>query len=387
MQMKEFCNEHCSSTGSVINHHTDLPMGIIAPGFVAAFWLASMIHECNAIVSQNLSVFSFLSAKMESAGYKHLLKETNTAFGEQMVGETSSNTTKLSMDLFSTGKQSAYDDLKTTVANLHTGLMFMLNKKEWKSSRIINNIESLFNTIASPAFKHWFSWYATGNITWLCHLILINVHNVFCQMVLITSNPTCLNAIIAQEPINATDMLADLEMSFAMTIQKRNMTINQNSLSAYNLEPSTWRLFRQSSESQDLNKKPKPTKNKSQSHTNSGTGKVSNGGTNTSSNSSWGHFNNSSQVPRGSYPNLGMLEAVNQSALLTCLKVSNGKKACHNFIVKGCSCKHGQNCCFKHVTTRSDAANLSTLHRVVNTEGITWITPDPKMVVPPTPII
>jgi hypothetical protein len=206
-------------------------------------------------------------------------------------------------------------------------------------------------------------------------------------MVLITSNPTCLNAIIAQEPINATDMLADLEMSFAMTIQKRNMTINQNSLSAYNLEPSTWRLFRQSSESQDLNKKPKPTKNKSQSHTNSGTGKVSNGGTNTSSNSSWGHFNNSSQVPRGSYPNLGMLEAVNQSALLTCLKVSNGKKACHNFIVKGCSCRHGQNCCFKHVTTRSDAANLSTLHRVVNTEGITWITPDPKMVVPPTPII
>ena len=186
--------------GSAINCHTDLLMGIIVPGFVAAFisghYLASMIHECNAIVSQNLSVFSFLPAKMESVRYKCLLEETNTAFGKQMVGETSSNTTKLSTDLFSTGKQSTYDDLKTTVANLHAGLTFMLDKKEWKSSCIINDIESLFNMITCPAFKHGFSWYATGNITWLCHSILINIHNVFHQMVLITSNPTCLNAII-----------------------------------------------------------------------------------------------------------------------------------------------------------------------------------------------
>jgi hypothetical protein len=65
-------------------------------------------------------------------------------------------------------------------------------------------------------------------------------------------------------------------------------------------------------------------------------------------------------------------------ALLTCPNMSNGKKVCHNFIVKGGSCECGWNCHFQHVTTRSNTTDLSILHSwAVVTKGITWIAPDP----------
>jgi hypothetical protein len=70
---------------------------------------------------------------------------------------------------------------------------------------------------------------------------------------------------------------------------------------------------------------------------------------------------------------------MNQSAIHTCPTVGDNKPVCHKFITKGRSCKQGQNCRFAHITSRSNAADLATLHQwAATTEGISWLAPVPN---------
>ena len=233
-QFGDFCSLRRSDTSSVIHHNTNMPMGVVTAAFVGAFikvyWLSTNLHDTNGVVGQNLSVFTLLPAKKESVGYKRIRDETNTAHGEQMVGETSSNTTKISTELFSSGEQSTYLDLKAAVSNVHALLSFMVDETERKTSRILLDITSLYDMLASHNFEEWFQYYATGEVTWLCHSILVDVHNVLRHMVIVSMTPSLIRDVISQTDIKASKALADVEQAIAVTIQKWNTSINQNNL-------------------------------------------------------------------------------------------------------------------------------------------------------------
>jgi hypothetical protein len=79
-------------------------------------------------------------------------------------------------------------------------------------------------------------------------------------------------------------------------------------------------------------------------------------------------------MPRPSNPAYGLVDVMNQSAIHTCPTVGDNKPVCHKFITKGRSCKQGQNCRFAHITSRSNAADLASLHQwAASTKGISWL--------------
>ncbi len=238
MQFSDFCSLHHSNTASVIHHNTNMPMGVVTTAFVRAFikvyWLSSNLHDTNGVISQNLLVFTLLPAKKESVGYNHIRDETNTAHGEQMVGEMSSNTTKISTELFSSREQSTYIDLKAAVSNVHTLVLFMVDKTDHKTSHILLDRTSLYDMLASHLFEEWFQYNSTGDVTWLCHSILVDIHKVLHHMVIISMMLSLIRDVISQTDITASNVLTDLKQAIAVTIHKWTTSINQNNLSLYN---------------------------------------------------------------------------------------------------------------------------------------------------------
>jgi hypothetical protein len=147
-QFGEHTKNRHGNINSVIKNRTNMPMGVLNLPFVAAFihghYGTSSMHDAQMVVGQNLMIFSFLPARMESVGYKHVLDEANAMHGEQMVGETTSNSTKISTNLFSSGEQRTHQNLLSAVANLHGALTFMIDPSEVSSRSIIKDLEEIF---------------------------------------------------------------------------------------------------------------------------------------------------------------------------------------------------------------------------------------------------
>lgn len=363
-QFGEHIKNRRSNINSVIENKTNMPMGVLNLPFIAAFvhghYGSSSMHDAQTVVGQNLTIFSFLPAGTETVGYKRVLDEANAVHGEQMVGETTSNATKISTNLFSSGDQRTYQNLLTAVANLHGALTFMIDPSEVSSSRIIKDLESLFAILVSHNFETWFNFHSTGTVTWLCHSILVDVHNVFRQAVAIASTPAYLRSVLENKPIKASEAVADLDIAFKTTVQKWSTATNQNALSSYNSEPSTWQLF--NAGSTDASKKQRTDKkDKSKGRGNS-----------------WGSFDSQPPPARASNPNYGMLEVTNNSVLRSIPRLRNNKTPCHDFICKGRSCSRGRDCNYEHLSLRSDAADIDNLYRwATSTNGVTWIGPAP----------
>ncbi len=195
-QFGEHTKNRHGNINSIIKNKMNMPMGVLNLLFVAAFihghYGTSSMHDIKTVVGQNLTIFSFLLAGMESVGYKCVLDEANDMHGEPMVGETTSNSTKISTNLFSSGKQCTHQNLLSAVSNLHGALTFMIDPSEVSSSRIIKDLEELLAILVSHEFESWFNYHSTSTVMWLCHLILVDVHNVFYHMVVIASTPAYL---------------------------------------------------------------------------------------------------------------------------------------------------------------------------------------------------
>jgi hypothetical protein len=276
-------------------------------------------------------------------------------------------------------------DLKAAVSNVHALLSFMVDETDHKTSCILLDLTSLYDMLASHLFEEWFQYYSTGDVTWLCHSILVDIHNVLRHMVIISMMPSLIRDVISQTDITASTVLTNLEQAIAVTIHKWTTSINQNNLSSYNSKPSTWAKLCKTSDTQDLNKKPKSGKGSKNSSIGSNNDGPTNGNNsnnncnnncNNGTNNSWGNFSN---TPRPSNPAYGLVDVTNQSAIHTCPTVGDNKPMCHKFITKGRSCKQGQSCHFAHITSRSNAADLVTLHQwATSTKGISWLAPVPN---------
>jgi hypothetical protein len=320
-----------------------------------------MMHEQGAVVGQSLTIFLLLRVAASSAGYKRALDDASVVYSEQLVGEHSSNSTKIDTNLFSTGQQKTYDDCLAAVTNLHACLTFML--KEGTSSYVVKRLEVLFMTLADYRFESWFNYHASNDVTWLCHSVLIDVHNYFRTMVSMAMHPDNQSKALKNETITVSAAIPEEQLAHAHTITKWDLVTSQNSLSSYSSEPSTYAHF-----------KPKETSNKKKKdERDGGAGKG-----NDHKNDNWGRFN-TPPVSRASDPNRGLIEAPNKVALWYSPKLPSGKRPCHAFICLGSSCSHGRHSSFTHVSTGSPASDLETLHRwATSTSGINWVGPSPR---------
>jgi hypothetical protein len=194
------------NTQSVIEHKTDLPVGIINASYIAALvnghWGKLMMHEQGAVVGQSLTIFLLLQVVASSAGYKHALNDASVVYSEQLVGEHSSNSTKIDTNLFSSGQQKMYDDCLAAIINLHACLTFML--KEGTSSYVIKHLVVLFMTLADYKFKSWFNYHASNDVTWLCHSVLIDIHNYYHTMVSMAMHPDNQSKALKNETITVS---------------------------------------------------------------------------------------------------------------------------------------------------------------------------------------
>jgi hypothetical protein len=138
-QFGEHTKNRHGNINSVIENKTNMPMGVLNLPFVAVFvhghYGTSSMHDAQMVVGPHLMIFSFLPARRESVGYKHVLDEANAVHGKQMVDETKSNSTKISTNLFSSGEQCTHQNLLSPISNLHGALMFMIDLSEVSSSR------------------------------------------------------------------------------------------------------------------------------------------------------------------------------------------------------------------------------------------------------------
>jgi hypothetical protein len=126
-------------------------------------------------------------------------------------------------------------------------------------------------------------------------------------MVIISMMPSLIQDIISQTNITASKVLTDLEQVIAVMIHKWTTSINQNNLSWYNSEPSTWAKLCKMSDNEDSNKKFKSGKggknssigpnndsptNGNNNNSNSNRNNNHNNNHNNGTNNSWGKFSN-----------------------------------------------------------------------------------------------
>jgi hypothetical protein len=58
----------------------------------------------------------------------------------------------------------------------------MIDPFKVSSSCIIKDLEELFAILVLHEFGSWFNYHSTSSVMWLCHSILIDIHNVFCHI-------------------------------------------------------------------------------------------------------------------------------------------------------------------------------------------------------------
>jgi hypothetical protein len=243
-------------------------VGIINASYIAAFmnghWGKLIMHEQGTVIGQSLTIFLLLQVAASSAGYKHALNNASVVYSEQLVGEHSSNLTKIDTNLFSSFQQKMYDDCLAAITNLHACLTFML--KEGTSSYVIKCLEVLFMTLADYKFESWFNYHASNDVTWLCHSVLIDVHNYSCTIVSMAMHPDNQSKALKNETITVSAAIREEQLAHVHMITKWDLVTSQNSLSSYSSEPSTYTHF-----------KPKEASNKrKKDERDSGTGKGNN---------------------------------------------------------------------------------------------------------------
>jgi hypothetical protein len=210
--------------------------------------------------------------------------------------------------------------------------------KEGTSSYVVKRLEVLFMTLADYKFESWFNYHASNDVTWLCHSVLIDVHNYFCTMVSMAMHSDNQSKALKNETITVSAAIQEEQLAHAHTITKWDLVTSQK---CYECD--------------------------------GGAGKG-----NDHKNDNWGRFN-TPPVSCASNPNRGLIEAPNKVALRSSPKLPSGKRACHDFICLGSSCSCGRQCSFNHVSTRSPTSDLETLHHwETSTSGINWVGPPPR---------
>jgi hypothetical protein len=77
-QFGKHTKNHCGNINSVIENK----MNMLMAAFVHGHYGTSLMHDAQTVVGQNLMIFSFLPARMESVSYKHVLDEANAMHGK-----------------------------------------------------------------------------------------------------------------------------------------------------------------------------------------------------------------------------------------------------------------------------------------------------------------
>jgi len=346
----------------VIFHRTEFPMNIVNVPFVAAvlnahFETESLADSRNSI-SRNISVFTLLAELKDRVNGQ--MDHTRQVYYEELVGETSSNRTKITTELFSNGRQATIDDLLAALANFDALLTFMLSPAiDAKDVVIINAVRLAFNKLAEPGLRTWFAHFQ-GSHPWLCHAFLADIHTFLSEFMTFSQDATSVKQTIQGTKV-ATTALDDFQATFDSVLIVWQTTLKGQSVGPYAAEPMTWRSF-----SDDM-KQPPSKKPKTQ-------------GTDVPGRRAPDSGRVRERRPGGSDPDKGLFSYAAGVRPTGLPQLPGGRNICMGFCKQGSVCSF-ENCKYAHLTSnRGSVADLEAVDAwIVSNPGVSWVGGKPAL--------
>ena len=246
--IKEFQENRQLST-DFLNKASNFPVSTINVTF------ASVTRDCNfrtesmddttAPLNSSLHVYNFCPANVMAASYQAVVDQGHQILHEVANHEPDASRTKSTTGLYINGCQSTYDDLITTIANLHLYLSWLYqqddNATEASIPDVLKDIRDVFTLVTMSKFKDWFNKWAP-NMPFLAHSILDQVQQLLsarADFALKTSNvEKVANDVTVDDSGLAvyTSILANVKSSLT------NVQF-QATLQHFNVEPFSYQRF------------------------------------------------------------------------------------------------------------------------------------------------
>ena len=347
---------------------TNFPLVVLTPSFVATalngYWSVLPLAQETATVGNNLSFFSFAPVPMNTAEHKRQLDESTTVLNEDLVGVSTNQRTKATLQLYSGGLFRTHHDLLQGIAN-STVILKVLDAPDQEPAIFTTALRQLFQCLSDATVSRWATTFARrpeGRHLPYALALEIN-NNIFVQLTKFATNSKWTKAVLEGTEIPAT-ALTDFRSMFDITVNNWRKVASTDSLSHYSSPPST---YINPEVAKEAAKKAAKTSDTS-SPSSKPTGRTGN----------TPHQQSTPSRPAARDPTFGMIIAPDN--IRHGPQLPSGKRLCLHFAVQGKACTNGYNCTNAHVTlNRASIPDLKAIERwVTDTTQVKWAVGRPK---------
>jgi hypothetical protein len=347
---------------------TNFPLVVLTPSFVATalngYWSVLPLAQETATVGNNLSFFSFAPVPTNTAEHKRQLDESTTVLNEDLVGVSTNQRTKATLQLYSGGLFRTHHDLLQGIAN-STVILKVLDAPDQEPAIFTTALRQLFQCLSDATVSRWATTFARrpeGRHLPYALALEIN-NNIFVQLTKFATNSKWTKAVLEGTEIPAT-ALTDFRSMFDITVNNWRKVASTDSLSHYSSPPST---YINPEVAKEAAKKAAKTSDTS-SPSSKPTGRTGN----------TPHQQSTPSRPAARDPTFGMIIAPDN--IRHGPQLPSGKRLCLHFAVQGKACTNGYNCTNAHVTlNRASIPDLKAIERwVTDTTQVEWAVGRPK---------
>ena len=223
---------------------TNFPLVVLTPSFVATalngYWSTLPLAQETATVGNNLSFFSFAPVPMNTAEHKRQLDESTTVLNEDLVGVSTNQRTKATLQLYSGGLFRSHHDLLQGISN-STVILTVLDAPDQEPAIFTTALRQLFQCLSDATVSRWATTFARrpeGRHLPYALALEIN-NNIFVQLTKFATSSKWTKAVLEGTEIPAT-ALTDFRSMFDITINNWRKIASTDSLSHYSSPPSTY---------------------------------------------------------------------------------------------------------------------------------------------------
>ena len=351
---------------------TNFPLVVLTPSFVATalngYWSTLPLAQEAATVGNNLSFFSFAPVPTNTAEHKRQLDESTTVLNEDLVGVSTNQRTKATLQLYSGGLFRTHHDLLQGISN-STVILKVLDAPDQPEPAIFTTaLRELFQCLSDATVSRWATTFARrpeGRHLPYALALEIN-NNIFIQFTKFATNSKWTKAVLEGTEIPVT-ALTEFRSMFDITINNWRKIASTDSLSHYSSPPST---YINPEVAKEAAKKAAKTSETSSPSSKPIAGRA-------------GNTTSHQQQPAPSRPSardptFGMIVAPDN--IRHGPQLPSGKRLCLHFATQGKACTNGYNCTNAHVTlNRASIPDLKAIERwVTDTAQVEWAVGRPK---------
>jgi hypothetical protein len=347
---------------------TNFPLVVLTPSFVATalngYWSVLPLAQETATVGNNLSFFSFAPVPTNTAEHKRQLDESTTVLNKDLVGVSTNQRTKATLQLYSGGLFCTHHNLLQGIAN-STVILKVLDAPDQEPAIFTTALRQLFQCLSDATVSRWATTFARRpESRHLPYALALEINNnIFVQLTKFATNSKWTKAVLEGTEIPAT-ALTDFRSMFDITVNNWRKVASTDSLSHYSSPPST---YINPEVAKEAAKKAAKTSDTS-SPSSKPTGRTGN----------TPHQQSTPSRPVARDPTFGMIIAPDN--IRHGPQLPSGKRLCLHFAVQGKACTNGYNCTNAHVTlNRASIPDLKAIERwVTDTTQVEWAVGRPK---------